>query len=139
MISIHWKKCVFIFDIIYVAHPSSQNNYHRIDVILLFKNCHLWRGESNKGENSFFFLHVLNRLVLEIFFFIIYNYYPSFNSQSFPCMLGKLAVINHTLNEKKNEMHPKPFFTKRRKVDAKYSKTCNKFVLFYSLSHKHDV
>ena len=35
--------------------------------------------------------------------------------------------------------HPKPFFTKRRKVDAKYLKTCNKFVLFYSLSHKHDV
>ena len=27
-------------------------------------------------------------------------------------------------------MHPKPFFTKRRKVDAKYLKTCNKFVLF---------
>ena len=59
------------------------------------------------------------------------------DSQSFPCMLGKLPVINHTLNEK-NEMHSKPFFTKTRKVDAKYLKTCNKFVLFYSLSHKHD-
>ena len=54
-------------------------------------------------------------------------------------MLSKLAVINHTLNGKKMELHPKPFFTKRRKVDAKYLKTCIKYVLFYSLFQKHDV
>ena len=33
----------------------------------------------------------------------------------------------------------KRFFTKRRKVDAKYIKTWIKFVLFYSLFQRHDV
>ena len=45
-------------------------------------------------------------------------------------MLGKSAVINHTLDRKKMELHPKAFFTKRRRVDGKYLKTCIKFVLF---------
>ena len=31
---------------------------------------------------------------------------------------------------------PKSFFPKRKKVDAKYLKTCIKFVLFYSLLKK---
>ena len=41
--------------------------------------------------------------------------------------------------DKKMKLHPKPFFTKRRKVDAKYLKTFIKFVLFNSLFHKHGV
>ena len=31
------------------------------------------------------------------------------------------------------------FQSLKRKVDAKYLKTCNKFVFFYSFSYKHDV
>ena len=127
-----------VFHMLLIAEKLSY--YRPLYSILLFENYHLWRGESNEGENSFFFPSDIESFGFrDIFFFIILNYYPSFNSRSFPCMLGKLAVINHTLNGKKNEMHPKPFFTKRRKVDAKYLNTCNKFILFYSLSHKHDV
>ena len=54
-------------------------------------------------------------------------------------MLGKWAVINHTLNGKEKWNAPKNFFTKTRKVGAKYLKTCIKFVLSYSLFNKHGV
>ena len=73
-ILIYWKKCFFIFDLIYVAHPQLRNNYHRhllsLYIILLFENCHLWRGESNKGENSFFFpSHIESFGFRDIFFY----------------------------------------------------------------------
>ena len=35
------------------------------------------------------------------------------------------------------KLHPKPFFTKRKK--AKFLKTCIKFVLFYSPFRSNDV
>ena len=58
------------------------------------------------------------------------------------CVLQHHSRIRHTSPETMHlyvYMHPKPFCTKRRKVDAKHVKTCIKFVLFYSLFQKHDV
>ena len=34
------------------------------------------------------------------------------------------------------KLHPKPFFTKKQKVDAKNLKPCIKFLLLYSLKKK---
>ena len=83
-------------------------------IILMSANCHVWLGESNKEENSFFSSYN-EWFGFRDVFFIIETYWSSFNLQSFPCMLGKLAVIDHTLSEKKNEIAPKSLFLQQGK------------------------
>ena len=52
---------------------------------------------------------------------------------------SKSDLLNReNVPKERNEKHPKPFFTKRKKVDGKYIKTCIKFVL-YSFFHKYEV